>query len=280
MALPQAGGSAARHLEDAAQEVAPWIIVLARVGYLAKALLYATIGVLAAKAALGNGGRTTDLGGALREVVRAPFGNALLFVIAAGLAGYAVWRVVDAATDAEGRGGDMKGVARRIAIAFNGLVHGALALAAVRLATGSRDAGGERSEELAGRALDLPLGQWLVWLAALAVIGFGLYQVYRGYASKLGRQLDLGGLPAGTFRWVIGLSRFGIAARGVVFGLIGILLVRAASGQDAEQAGGTEESLQMLAGMGRWPLAVVAVGLVAYGLYEVLNARYRRIRVT
>lgn len=280
MTLPQAGGSAARQLEDAAHEVAPWIVLLARIGFLAKALLYGTVGVLAARAALGDGGRTTDLGGALREVVRAPLGNAMLFVIAAGLAGYALWRVVEAATDAEGRGGGLKGIAGRVGSALRGLAHAALAVAAFRLATGSGNGGGQGSEELAARALNLPGGQLLVWLAAAAVLGAGLYQLYRAYAAKLGRQLNLGGLPAGTYRWVIALSRFGIAARGIVFGLIGVLLARAASGRDPQQAGGTDESLQMIAGMGRWPLAVVAIGLVAYALYEVLNARYRRIRVT
>jgi hypothetical protein len=78
---------------------------------------------------------------------------------------------------------------------------------------------------------------------------------------------------------VIGLSRAGIAARGVVFGLIGVLMVRAARQHDPEQAGGLRESLEMLEGMGRWPLGLVALGLVAYGVYELLNARYRRIRV-
>src|SRR5688572_16592080 len=122
MALPQGDGPD-RQLEDAAREVAPWIVALARIGYLAKALLYATVGILAAQAALGSGGRTTDLGGALREVVRAPMGEAMLLVIAAGLAAYALWRVVDAVFDGEGKGGDLKGIARRIGSALRGLAH-------------------------------------------------------------------------------------------------------------------------------------------------------------
>jgi hypothetical protein len=277
--LSPAGSPTARSLEDAAQEVAPWIALLARIGYLAKALLYATVGILAAQAALGSGGRTTDLGGALRAVVRAPLGEAMLLVIAVGLAAYAVWRVVAAVTDAEGRGGDLKGIANRVGSAFRGLGHAVLALAAFRLAIGSGDGGGPRSERLAARALDLPGGEWLVWLAAGAMLGYGGYQLYRAYAAKLGRRLSLAALPAGSARWVTALCRSGIAARGIVFGLIGVLLVRAAARRDPEQAGGIRESLEMLAGMGRWPLAVVALGLVAYALYELLNARYRRIRV-
>jgi uncharacterized protein DUF1206 len=279
MTLPQAGSPAARPLEDAAQEVAPWIVRLARIGYLAKALLYATVGILAAQAALGSGGRTTDLGGALRAVVRAPLGEVMLLVIAAGLAAYAVWRVVDAITDAEGRGGDLKGIAGRLGSAVRGVAHVALALAAFRLATGSGDGDGPRSEQLAARALDLPGGEWLIWLAAGGVLAYGGYQLYRAYAAKLGRQLSLAALPAGSAHWVVALCRVGIAARGIVFVLIGILLVRAAAQRDAKEAGGIRESLEMLAGMGRWPLTVVSLGLVAYAVYELLNAKYRRIRV-
>ena len=137
MALPGMDGPAGRELEEAAREVSPWIVVLARIGYLAKAVLYATIGILAAQAALGNGGRTTDVGGALREVVRAPMGEAMLLVIAAGLVAYAVWRLVDAIVDGEGRGRDLKGVVRRIGSALRGLAHVGVALAAFRVATHS-----------------------------------------------------------------------------------------------------------------------------------------------
>ena len=267
-------------MPQTARDVAPWIETLARVGYVAKALLYATVGVLAAQAALGRGGRTTDLGGALREVVRAPMGNVLLIVIALGLVGYALWRIVDAITDAEGKGGDSKGIARRLGSAVRGLAHGALALAAWHLATGSGNGGGEDSDEAARTLLDLPFGGWLLWLAAGGVLAYAGYQLYRAWKAKLGSQLDLGALPAGTAHWIIGVCRAGLAARAVVFALIGVLLVRAARERDPEEAGGLSDSLEMLADMGRWPLVVIALGLVAYAVYELLNARYRRIRVT
>jgi hypothetical protein len=187
--------------------------------------------------------------------------------------------VVAAITDAEGRRGDLKGIASRLGSAVRGLAHVALALAAFRLATGSGDGDGPRSEQLTARALDLLGGEWLVWLAAGAMLGYGGYQLYRAYAAKLGRHLSLAALPAGSARWVVAVCRSGIAARGIVFGLIGILLVRAAAQRDPKQAGGIRESLEMLAGMGRWPLTVVSLGLVAYAVYELLNAKYRRIRV-
>jgi hypothetical protein len=267
-------------MEEAAHTVAPWIERLARLGYLAKALLYATVGTLAARAALGSGGRTTDLRGALREVLQAPLGRELLFAAGVGLSGYAVWRMIDAITDAEGHGRNAKGIAVRVGSAFRGLAHGALAVAAFHAATtGSGSSGGTGSKRMAARTLDLPGGEWLLWLAAAGMLGYGIYQLYRAYAAKLGRQLDLAAIPSGPAGWVVKLSRAGIAARGIVFVLIGVLLGRAAAFRDPDQAGGVRESLQVLGRMGRWPFAIVSLGLVAYGMYELLNARYRRIRV-
>ena len=79
-------------MTNPATEVAPWVERMARVGYAAKALLYITVGYLAAQAAVGSGGRVTDTQGALRVVHDASYGRVLLFVVAAGLLGYGLWR--------------------------------------------------------------------------------------------------------------------------------------------------------------------------------------------
>ncbi len=263
----------------AVTDVAPWVERLARVGYVAKALLYITVGLVAAQAAFGPG-KVTDTQGALRLVHGMTFGRVMLLVVAAGLMGYAVWRVVEAVVDAEGRGVSAKGVAVRAGSAGRGLLHGALAITALRLAYGDRSAGTDRpAREWTAVAFGLPGGELLVWIAAASVTGYGVYQLYRSYAPKLGRQLDLSQLRDPALGWVVGVSRFGIAARGVVFCLIGFFLARAAARHDAGQVGGVRESLGVLADIGRWPFMVVALGLVAYGVYELVNARYRRIRV-
>ncbi|MBA3258208.1 MAG: DUF1206 domain-containing protein [Gemmatimonadales bacterium] len=260
-------------------DVAPWIERLARVGYAAKALLYATVGILAAQAALGRGGRTTDTRGALREVLGAPYGRAMLYVVAAGLFGYALWLVVRAVADPDGKGNGFKGIALRIGYLIRAVVHGALAVGAVKLARGDRAGGDEGAERWATRLMELPLGELLVWAAAAGIVGYGLYQLYRAFSPKLSRHLALGELPAGTARWVMGVSRIGVAARGVVFCVIGYFFLQAAARHDPSEAGGVEASLRALSDIGRWPFLVVALGLVAYGVYELVNARYRRIRV-
>jgi hypothetical protein len=118
-----------------------------------------------------------------------------------------------------------------------------------------------------------------VLIVAAGVGGYGIYQLYRAARAKLSAQLDRGKASAELGTWVIAVSRFGIAARGLVFIAIGYLLARAATRHDPQRAGGIGDALRTLAGLGRWPFAGIALGLVAYGVYELLNARYRRIRV-
>jgi hypothetical protein len=261
------------------RDVAPWVERLARIGYASKAVLYITIGVLAARAGVGRGGRATDTRGAMRAVHDVTFGRIMLLVVGAGLLGYAVWRVTEAMVDPEGRGSTIKGLAIRAGSAVRGFFHAGLALTAFRVARGAGSGSSNQTRHWTATAFRLPAGELLVWCAAIAVGGYGVYQLYRAYAAKLGRQLEIGRLPGSTARLIVGVSRFGIGARGVVFCVIGIFLARAAARHDAGQAGGVRESLRTIADVGRWPFVLVALGLAAYGIYELVNARYRRINV-
>ena len=263
----------------ATAEVAPWVERLARIGYAAKALLYMTVGYLAAQAALGRGGRVTDTQGALRTVNQGSGGWILLLVVAAGLLGYALWRIVEAVVDPERRGTGFKAIAVRLGFAVRGLFHAALGVTAFRLALHQRAGSSGQIREWTRKAFELPAGEVLVLLAAAWIAGYGVYQFYRAATPKMKRHLQLSELPNPLRNWVVGVSRFGIAARGVVFCLIGLFLARAAAGHDARQAGGLQESLRTLANVGRWPFLLVAFGLIAYGVYELLNARYRTIKV-
>ena len=265
---------------EAIAPAAPWIEYLARVGYAAKALLYSVVGVLALQAALGIGGKTTGSRGALTTLVRQDFGALVLVVIAAGLFGYAAWRIIEAILDPERRGTTAKGLAVRTSYAVRGIVHAALGLQAVRLATGAAPGRGQAVEQWTGRLLDAPFGRWVVVGAGLSVAGYGIYQLYRAWAAKLSRQLDVASLSREAGSWLLQVCRCGIAARGVVFGICGWYLVRAGIAHDATTAADTGEALGVIAHQqfGEVLLAVVAVGLIAYGAYEVVQARYRVIR--
>ena len=265
---------------EAIAPAAPWIERLARVGYASKALLYTVVGVLALQSALGNGGTTTGSRGALATLVRQEYGALILVVIAVGLFGYAAWRVIEAILDPERRGTGPKALALRASFAARAILHAALGVQAVRLATGTARGRGQAVEVWTGRLLDAPLGRWLVVGAGVAVASYGIYQLYRAWAAKLSRQLDLAALSRDAGSWLMKVSRFGIGARGVVFGICGWYLVRAGIAHDATAAADTGEALGAIERQpfGEWLLAIVAVGLIAYGAYEVVQARYRVIR--
>lgn len=266
------------------EKVAPWIERLARVGFAAKGLLYLTVGALAASAALGHGGKAaTDTHGAMGELLQKSYGRPLLAVIAIGLVGYAVWRIIEGIKDPERRGRSAKGIALRVGSVLRGLIHFALAYTAGSLALWQESEGGEQGKEArhwTARALEVPGGVYLLWAVAGAFFGYGVYQVYKAVKSKLNKQLELGKLGQGTRRVVVGVSRFGIAARGIVFGTVGVLLGRAANREDAREAGGISDSMKELIGLGKWPFIAIALGLAAYGIYQFINARYRRIDCT
>lgn len=256
-----------------------WIIRLARAGYAAKGIVYLVIGGLALRAAVGAGGRATDSGGALQAIRDSTGGRALLALMGAGLAGYALWAVLSAFLDAEDRGSDAKGIALRAGQAARGLIYGALGLQALSLARGGDSGSGGGSAELwSSRVLELPWGWAVLGAVALGVAGYALYQVWRAARKDLEKHLNLGGADGEVMRWVIGLARFGIIARGVVFLIIAWLLLVAARTHNASAAGGIDDSLGTLAAHPA-VLGTIAAGLMGYGVWQLANARYRRMRV-
>jgi hypothetical protein len=273
-------GAAADAARQAFAPAAPWIERLARVGFAAKAVLYSVVGVLALRAAMGNGGRPIGSRGALSTLVRQDFGALMLLVIGAGLFGYAAWRLAEAILDPERRGHGAKGVALRASFVARGVFHAALGVQAIRLAIGSAGKEGEATEQWTARVLEAPLGSWLVVATGLSVAGYGLYQLYRAWAAKLSKQLDLSRLSREAGSWLIKVCRMGIGARGVVFAVIGAYLARAGYAHNANKAADTGEALGAIGRQpfGEWMLGAIAVGLIAYGAYEVVQARYRVIR--
>jgi hypothetical protein len=254
---------------------------LARLGYASKAFIYATVGLLAAAAALNEGGTITDTRGALRVILSHPFGNAVLLVLAVGLCGYCVWRLLDAFLDPDRRGTDAKGLGIRIGGAFRGLIYGALGLEAFRLARGLRGSGASDAKVRMWTAtvMDWPLGVWLVGLVGLITAWYGATEVLDAIKGTADDKRDFGSLDARTRRIVTRVSRFGVGARAVIIVALGILLVRAALRHNPSQAEGVRGSMVQIAGAGgRWALGFIALGLIAYAIDQALDARYRRIR--
>ncbi|HKP72175.1 MAG TPA: DUF1206 domain-containing protein [Pyrinomonadaceae bacterium] len=275
-------GEAKEKADEVAEQVAkhPWTERVARIGYAAKGVVYIAVGALATMAALGVGGEATDVRGAMRSIARQPFGTVLLAIVALGLTAYVAWRWVQAVTDADDKGTDAKGIALRVGYTGSGLVYAGFALSAARILLGAREEGRpSAAQSWTAKLMEFPYGWALVILAGLAVIGFGLYQCYKGLTAKFRKRLKVGEMSAGAVRWATRSGRAGFISRGVVFLIVGGFLIQAALYYDSSQAKGLDGALQTLArqSYGKWLLGAVALGLVAYGFYMLIEARYRRI---
>ena len=275
--------SAEQKAERITRAARPWIERFARYGYAAKGVVYVLIGALAALGALKEGGGPTDSRGALRQIVRQPYGRVMLCVIAAGLAGYALWRVTQALRDTEDKGTSWKGLAVRAGYACIGFVYAGLSFSAVRLILGHSAGAGsdETTRGWTAFAMMFPLGRLLVGLAGLSVIGFGLWQCYKAFTARFCRKWKRYEMHEHAHGFAMRVGQIGLIARSVVFFIIGLFLIQAAWRARAEEARGLGGALRTLEQQpyGPYVLGAVALGLVAYGLYMFVEARYRRMRI-
>ena len=255
-----------------------WVERLGRLGYATKGAVYALVGALALAVAIGAGGQTTDPSGALETIGEQPFGLILLALITVGLAGYAFWRLFQAVKDPDGEGSDAWGIAKRIGHAVAALVYFGLAIGAGQLALTSGGGGGS-PQDWTAYLLSQPFGQMLVIGVGVGVVGYSLSQLYQSYEAQFREYLKLGEMSVREDTWITRIGRFGFAARGLVFAIVGVFLVQAGLRFDPSEATGLGGALKDLLGQPFGPLllGLVAFGLIAYGLFMVAMAHYRRI---
>jgi Domain of Unknown Function (DUF1206) len=265
--------------KNAAHSARPWMERFARLGYATEGAMYTLIGVLAAGVAFGVGGRATGQQGALEIVAGSPFGGVLVGLIALGFLGYALWRGVQAIADPDGEGTDLKAVGKRIGYGVSALVYAALAFSAIGLILGSASEGGGTPDDWTALLLSWPLGQVLVAGVGTVVAGLGLRELYQAYRARFLEYLKIEEMGEKVRKWSKRWGRLGITARGIVFGVVGTFLIRAALEYDPQEARGLGGALQTLAQqpLGQWLLGAVALGLIAYGLFMLSVARYRHI---
>jgi hypothetical protein len=249
---------------------------LARAGLVARGVVYAVIGILALKLAVGDGGKATNQQGALRTIADRPFGKTLLVLVAIGLAGYALWRLVRAAL---GHGPEQRDSGSdRIAALASGIAYTILCVTAVKILTGASTGSGT-PKKATGGVLDWTGGTLLVAIAGVALIGVAGYQAYKGIDKRFLEDSKTELMSHTVRRAFTALGVFGHIARAVVFTLIGYGLIRAAMDYDPDKAVGLDGALLKLANAsyGPWVLGFVAAGLVGFAAYSVADARYRRV---
>jgi len=256
---------------------------LARLGFAARGLVYCLVAWFAVDAAM-RGGTIADNQGAIGSLADEQLGAVLLAVIAAGLLGYAVWRLTEAIADPEQIMRDAKGALTRIGHVVSGIAHLILAWSAARLAWQPRTGGGgqspgdESARDWTGWLLSVPFGRVLVAVVAIGILTAAVMQAKKAWKGDFVKDLhNDGSLPS----YVCTMGRLGYSARAVVFTIIAGFFAVAAWQAHATEAGGMADALAMLQDQpgGKWLLAATGVGLGLFGVYSFVEARFRRVQV-
>ena len=246
----------------------------AKLGYVARGVVYFVIGGLAVLVALGEGGETTNSKGAIEQIMAQPFGNLLLILLVIGLLGYVAWRFTQSIKDTDDHGTSAKGLAVRAGLFISGVTHLLLALWTIKLLIGMGSGGS--SGNMSEQWLSADVRQILVGLAGAIFIGVGCAHLFKGWTARFERYMDI---PADKNQWAQPICRFGLIARGVVWLIVGGILIRSSLMFGSDDVKGMADALDWLheGAYGNWLLGSVAVGLVAFGVYSILEAIYRRI---
>ena len=265
-------------MPGSAAHARPWAIRLVRLGYAAKGVIYLLIGALALQLALGDGGRLTDATGVLGYITGLPFGTPLLAMIGVGLIAYAAWEIMHAFV-ARPPFQDARAPLWRAFVAFKGVVYGALGMKALQMVLSDGGTRSRGAEGYARDAMQLPMGDWLLVLAGLGMAVYGGHQLWTAWRDRIDDDMDHSRLRRERLGWVLTVGRAGVAARGVIFVVSGLALAKAGLDRRPSAASDTGEALQTLLSQpyGTALLALTAAGLVCYGAYQMLHARYARV---
>jgi hypothetical protein len=263
-----------------------WYAWLARSGLVAKGVSFGIVAALAISVAVGSGGKTTSRQGALETLAHHTWGKALLVLLALGFAGYAMWRLVQAFAE-RGENDDEKGKAKkwgkRAGYVGRGLIYAGLTFTTIKILadSGGQQSQNEKAQKTTAAVLDWPGGRWIVAIAGLCILGAALWNLYRGVARKFEDKWRTGEMTETERKWGGRAGVAGHLARGVVFGLVGVFFIKAAIDYDPNNAIGLDGALQKLARASYGPLllGLTAAGLLSYGLFCLVDARYRDVSV-
>jgi hypothetical protein len=262
-----------------------WTEGLARAGLVAKGITFGIVAALALGVAFGLGGKVEDRPGALQALAERTWGRFLLGALAVGLGGYALWRFAQAYLGEKLETGEDTGWLKRIGLVARGLLYTWLFVMALSLVLNADEpvsgggSGGQEEDRATGIALEQPLGRWLVALVGLAIIGAGLFNLYRGLSQRFRKDLKEGEMEREERKSYAVLGVLGHLARAVLFAMAGWFLVKAAWEYDPEEAIGIDGALRKVARAeyGDLLLGCIAAGLLAYGLFCLVQARYRKV---
>ncbi|MGB7084884.1 MAG: DUF1206 domain-containing protein, partial [Phormidesmis sp.] len=257
-----------------------WIEYYARFGYAAKGIVYGSTGVLAILEVFNfSQGETVGSTGALRAIARQPFGRAMAILISISLMGYVLWRFLQTFLDPEHSGCNAGDIVRRISYGCSGVVYASIAYSVIEILTESPESDNKSSQEVAFMLMQQPFGRWLVGAIGILFLGTGCYYFYRAIKAEFRKRFKRHKMSDAEKVWASIVGRVGIAARGVVYVVIGTYAVRAAWLFDANEIKTSEEALELFDNnpTNEIILCTLGIGFVAYGIHMAFQAKYRSI---
>jgi len=247
--------------------------LLARSGYAARGVVFLLVAGLATFSGLGSS--KADTKSALHVLLGQPLGRVWLTLIALGLLGFVAWRLAQSLANADGHDSSLKSYVIRIALFGSALTYLSLAFYSLQnaLGFGNSDSGGERG--LAEWAMSQPFGQYVAGAIGVGFIIGGAITALKGVSRRFERYLNL---PESQPVRLICI--YGLVARGAVFVIVGIFFCYAAITVDPSRAGSMSDALTWVR---KLPLGgalylIVAIGLAAFGIYNLVEARYRQVK--
>ncbi|MFJ5222273.1 DUF1206 domain-containing protein [Streptomyces sp. NPDC088400] len=253
----------------------------ARAGFVARGVIYMLIGVLSLRIAFsgGSGGGQADRGGAIAEIAQKPFGTVLLYLLGTALAGMALWRLSEAAfgqAGPDGRKASKRAMAAGRFVFYGFVSYSVLSYAAGDSGSGSSD---KSSRDVTAKALEWPGGQWIVGIAGVTVAAAGVWIACRALMRKFHKHLKMSEIPKKARKAVGFVGVFGGTARGAVFAVAGAFALAAAVQHKPGRAKGMDDTLRSFTDTpaGPWLLVLIALGLMAFGVFSWANARWRKV---
>jgi hypothetical protein len=250
---------------------------VARLGLIAQGVSFGLVAVLALELAMGKGGEATDREGALRTLAEGGIGRVIVLLLALGFAAYALWRLAQGFLGHEVEGGRERW-SKRVTSFGKAAIYAALCASAVGVLLGEK--GGSNKEQEAARGiLGWPGGRWIVAAIAVAIAGAAVWNLYRALSGSYKDSLKTERMSSTEVTWTTRIAFAGLMARAVVFGLVSWFFFKAAVEYDPRKARGLDGALQKLAHApyGTVLLSIVAAGLFAFGIFCLIQARYREV---
>jgi hypothetical protein len=263
-----AGGAARRVGSNRGLEV------LVRLGFAASALIHLVLGSLAIQVALHHGGES-DQSGALAQISKLPAGGVILWISVVGMFALALWLLIQAVLGIGSA--SKKRWARSLVSAGKAAAYGALGATAVTFAQGHSSDSTSSTRHASSTLLALPGGQFVLGLVGVAAIGIGGYFVAKGIRQGFTKDITVPGGVAHNPVVVLGVV--GYVAKGIAVVVVGVLFVVAAVKVDPKQATGLDGALRALASLpfGQVLLIAIGIGLIAFGLYTFVRARFGHV---